>query len=789
MTNVVRINRRAVGGAAGGPSVGVMIASTLSFNEQTQTLYYGLGADASTPPLATSVIAIGGTGAFASLTANNTFSGSNTFSSPIISTVATGTAPFTISSTTVVTNLNADLLDGQHGSFYQNASNLNSGTISAALLPAFSGDISTPAGSTITTLATVLTSTPGSYGSTNTTPVITVNGKGLITAASSATITPPSIGAVALTGSNLTGPVNANKASTLTAAATVSIGSATGEYIHITGSTTITAFDTIQAGTERTVVFDGALTLTNNANIILPGAANITTAAGDSSMFRSEGAGVWRCVNYTPASGKDLEDSLLVHLAGTETITGSKTFSSPIISTVATGTAPFTISSTTLVTNLNADLLDGQHGSFYQNATNINAGLLATTYGGTGLSSIGTANQILGVNAGATGLEYKTLSAGTGISLTNATGSLTIANTGVTSCALSLPSIFTVTGSPVTTTGVLTATLASQSANTFFAAPNGSSGTPTFRAMLAADVPKTLDHTWITDFDTQVRTSRLDQMAAPTASVSMNSQKIINLLDPTNPQDAATKNYVDSVATGLTTKAAVLVATTGALPTNTFSSNVLTASANGVFPTIDGVTVSVGARILVKNEVNAVNNGIYTVTSMGSASTPWTLTRASDSNTTASVQPGDFVFVEEGTLLQTTGWVISTFPPLVLNTTSITWTQFSSAGIVLAGSGLTKSGNTISAVVDSTSVAVNGSNQLSIATTWSGQTAITTLGTITTGTWNATLIAGQFGGTGRNISGDASGTFYKNNGSGTMIPAVLHTDYLSNISVIDCGTF
>lgn len=110
-------------------------------------------------------------------------------------------------------------------------------------------------------------------------------------------------------------------------------------------------------------------------------------------------------------------------------------------------------------------------------------GVLGLTKGGTGLSSAGTANQILGMNAAATAAEFKTVSQGTGISVTHGVGSITIANTGVTSVGLSLPNIFSVTGSPVTTTGTLTATLASQTAKTFFAAPTGGSGTPTFRTI------------------------------------------------------------------------------------------------------------------------------------------------------------------------------------------------------------------------------------------------------------------------------------------------------------------
>jgi hypothetical protein len=114
---------------------------------------------------------------------------------------------------------------------------------------------------------------------------------------------------------------------------------------------------------------------------------------------------------------------------------------------------------------------------------------VVTSLGGTGLTSIGTANQVLGVNAGATGLEYKTVTAGTGISVVHGAGTITVNNTGVTSVGLSAPSIFTVSGSPVTTTGTLTLTLASQAANTVFAAPNGTPGTPSFRTLVFADLP------------------------------------------------------------------------------------------------------------------------------------------------------------------------------------------------------------------------------------------------------------------------------------------------------------
>lgn len=104
---------------------------------------------------------------------------------------------------------------------------------------------------------------------------------------------------------------------TLASAATVNIGAASGNYIHITGTTTITAFDSITAGVERLLVFDGALTLTHNGtSLILPTGANITTAAGDVALFESEGSGNWRCVIYQRKDGTSLAGSSPTGAAG-----------------------------------------------------------------------------------------------------------------------------------------------------------------------------------------------------------------------------------------------------------------------------------------------------------------------------------------------------------------------------------------------------------------------------------------------------------------------------------------
>jgi microcystin-dependent protein len=92
--------------------------------------------------------------------------------------------------------------------------------------------------------------------------------------------------------------------STIASASTVNIGAANAEYLAVSGTTTITAFDSVAAGVYRVLKFDGALTLTHNAtSLILPGGASITTAANDVGGFRSLGSGNWRCEWYQKASG------------------------------------------------------------------------------------------------------------------------------------------------------------------------------------------------------------------------------------------------------------------------------------------------------------------------------------------------------------------------------------------------------------------------------------------------------------------------------------------------------
>lgn len=278
----------------------------------------------------------------------------------------------------------------------------------------------------------------------------------------------------------------------------------------------------------------------------------------------------------------------------------------------------------------------------------------------------------------------------------------------------------------------------------------------------ATDIP-TLTASKISDFDTQVRTSRVDQLATPTASVSFGSQNITNLADPVNAQDAATKNYVDATAQGLDVKGSVKAATTA---------NITLSGAQ----TIDGIALVAGDRCLVKNQTTTSQNGIYVV-----AASTWS--RATDMDVWTEV-PGAFTFVEQGSTLADTGWVCTSDQGGTIGTTAVTFTQFSGAGTYTAGNGLSLSGGSFSVTGTTNRISVSGAG-VDISSSYVGQATITTLGTITTGTWNGTTIAVANGGTGATT---LTGVL-KGNGTSAFTAAVDGTDYLSPNATIDGGTF
>jgi phage-related tail fiber protein len=162
------------------------------------------------------------------------------------------------------------------------------------------------------------------------------------------------------------------------------------------------------------------------------------------------------------------------------------------------------------------------------------------------------------------------------------------------------------------------------------------------------------------------------------SGVSVNNQKLTSVADPTSAQDAATKSYVDSVAAGLDWKEAVRAATTANI---TLSGT----------QTVDGVSLAVDNRVLVKDQSTGADNGIYLCKSGA-----WV--RTTDADISAEVTSGMAMFVSEGTANADTGWLLQTNDPITLGTTALVFVQFNGTGTIVAGNGLVKTGSTIDVV-------------------------------------------------------------------------------------------
>lgn len=216
----------------------------------------------------------------------------------------------------------------------------------------------------------------------------------------------------------------------------------------------------------------------------------------------------------------------------------------------------------------------------------------------------------------------------------------------------------------------------------------------------------------ISDLATTVQAYRLDQFAAPTAAVSLNSQRITNLADPTSAQDAATRGWVQiqvaNAAAGIDSKASVRAVA---------NANITLSGTQ----TIDGVAVVAGDRVLARGQSTGSQNGVYVV-----AAGAWS--RAADADENFELTPGAFWFVEEGTTYGKSQWRIENTGTITVGTTSISINQFGASTSYTAGNGVDITGSVISAKIVASGGLINGGTGLAVDTAIVARKASGTIG-------------------------------------------------------------
>lgn len=808
MANTIRIKRRASGNA-GAPAS--LENAELAYNEVDDVLYYGKGTGGANGS-ATTVEAIGGKGAYVGISGTQTITGNKTFSGTVAlgSSATAATQSANDNSTKVATTAYVDsAVSGASVSTEQVQDVVGAQIATNGSHTGISASYDDAGDGAIDLSLTNTSVTAGSYGSSNSIPTFTVDAQGRLTAAGSASIS-TSFTLDADSGDNLT--ISGGDTLTIVGGTGLtSVASATDTLTVNLDDTTVSAgsYGSATAVSTFTVDAQGRLTAAGTTNIAISTSAitGFTEAVQDITAGQLVTNGSHSGITATYDDSGDGAIDLALDSTSSPTFAGltingaaitfegttANDYETTLVITDPTADRTITLPNSTGTIALTSDLPTSMSVNIYGDSgvtsfatTSAGSGSF-TISGGTGLTADATSSTIT-VNLDNTAVTAGSYGSSTAVGsftvdaqgrLTSASSTnLRVASTTQTGVASFDSGDFSVsTGEVSIKSGGVDN---SQLANSTITLGSSTLTLGSTTTSVAGITELTVDNlnfngNSITSTDTN---GNITLSPNGTGTVDVASSRITGLAEPTLDTDAATKYYVDNKVSGLDWKSAVNliaksnVSLTGSTETLVIDGHAALDSAD------DGIY-----RILLTAQSTGTENGIYTYTDDG---TDYELVRATDADVYTELI-GASVYVMEGTTYTRTGWVQTNH--YITSFASQNWVQFSGAGAYAAGSGLSLSGTEFNINVAANggieidtdalqlkssvagagltyatgAIAVGGtSNRITvdadsvdIASTYVGQSSITTLGTIGTGTWNATAIAVAKGGTGATSASDA----------------------------------